>query len=331
MISIADILKKGHAVLLAKEDAAEVTKVGTLRGGNSGCYTGGEVYGKCARLSLARYLGFGFGHDSDRALMFQAGRTNEDSWFEVLSAGWDGPILREEEIPIVWTTSQGIKVTGRPDMVLCEWCAWDDPGALQWGGSYVKPQLAIELKLVSSFWTMVGVLTSKEPKVDHVVQASHYSWQLGVPVELWYTSRVDWAISGWTIKFFKVLAALISSVFGTPVEFGEKGPKKVLPFYQGFKLAVDDDRIYYQPIGTDTWRATALTQSGIKDYYELVGNMATNKDVGPRPSAKKVDGTVQEGWHPCEPKYCPLSATCDRHERNYDDWVTEVKQVSEKK
>lgn len=347
-LSIAAILAAGHKKLSETQRAEEGSKVGTLRAGNAGAFVAGEIYGKCHRLSLLRYLGVQAEADTNRALMFQAGRTNEDSWIEVLKAGWDGPILQEEEIPVSWETKAGTKVTGRPDIVLCK----EEPDSFivdqAFRDSFSEmdphrpnigdviealpkkvPVKGLELKLVSSFWTMITVLTAKEPKVEHVIQAIHYSSQLGIPFELWYTSRVDWAISGWTNKFFTAAAKWVASALGyNPVLFGKKGPKKVMPFYQGFELDVDADLVYYRPVGTEGWIATTITVQGIRDYYELIDDMRINQHTGPRPSGKKLDGRWQEGWHPCDPEYCPFSATCDKWEKDYPNWVAEAKKIT---
>lgn len=334
--NIGELLKKGHDILNAKHDELEKTKLGTYRGGNSGAKLGNKIYGKCHRITLARTLGYAPDIATDRNIMFAAGVTNEDSWNDVLVAAWDGVVLREEEVPIKWMTTAGTPVTGRPDFVLAERTmtipnpADPSPFAGDVSVEVVKPVLGLELKLVSSFWTMVSVLIGREPKSDHVIQAAHYSWQLGIPFELWYTSRVDWAISGWTEKFFRGMDKLMSWVWNEPIiASGAKGPKKVFPFYIGYELEWDGDLMYYRQVGTADWFATVVTKESIANYYNFIDEMRTTKTLGPRPESNKITGNAGT-YDKCSAEYCPWSKICDKHEDNYDNWVKAIARESKK-
>lgn len=347
---IADLLRKGHQKLKDQEVAEEASKKGTLRGGSVGCVTAnGTIIGKCHRISLLRFLGIHSPKESITELMFAAGRTNEDSWLRVLKAAWEGVILREEEIQIKWKTEAGVSVTGRPDIVLCReekddfvvdedyrdsWSQMD-PHRPEVGDIIpaIKnvPVRGLELKLISAIWTMVSVLLEGKPKTDHLIQAAHYQWQLGVPFELWYTSRVHWPIVGWMAKFFKSLGFLKDVVFQEELlERGDKGDvKKVLPFYAGFELDIQGGVLYYRSVASEEWVQTLITVDGIKRYYELVGQMPSTKDLGDRPSRTTALGEDM-GYNPCDSKYCPFAEVCNKHERNYDDWVGAAYEESKK-
>lgn len=326
-MDVRTLLAKGQAALERQREEEETAKVGTLRGGNSGLKLGDLIYGKCHRLSLLRFLGISSSTEPNRHLMFAAGRTNEDSWYELLAESWDGPILREDEIPVSWQTSNGTPVTGRPDIVLCENVpqaraegsrdagAPADESQSERSGGEPKPVLGLELKLVSSLWTALSVFLKKVPKSDHLIQAAHYSWQLGVPFELWYTSRVDWPILKW-----KWILDLLKGDGRTEIERDERGPKKLLPFYSGFFLDWKDGRLYYRHESATVWTPTAVTAEGVRDYYEYVSTLQETKDLGPRPTNQEVTGG-EAGWNKCDAKYCPLAGVCDRHESNYDKWL----------
>lgn len=318
----SSILRRGHQTLRQQDREKEKTKAGTLRGGTVGTFNSslGLQLGKCMRIALARFLGFQADAEEQRSLMFAGGFSNEDDWEKVIRAGWDGPVLREEEIPVAWATSSGVPVTGRPDMVLCT-------GPVE----APVPHRGFELKSVMSLGTAVDVLARGQPKTEHVIQAAHYAWKLGLPWELWYTSRVDWPILGWALKAFAGWRGK-DVVFGESVlEYRDNGPpKKILPFYRGFEIAIDNATgiVYYRSAGSQSdsdWHMTTVTVADIETYYETVAAMPVTKDLGPRPSNVTMHGEPA-GWNKCDAKYCPFSDICDRHEKNYDDWVAAVEE-----
>ena len=168
----------GQKALQAEHDLQEQSKIGTLRGGSSGCVTeDGRVVGKCHRVAHLRSLGLQEDTTSADQIMFAAGYANEDIWYAHLSKSWQGIILREEEIPISWLTQNGTVVSGRPDMVLCN--------------ADSVPQLGLEFKLISSPFTAYNIAVKNLPNLDHVIQASHYMGELQVPFKLLYTSRTN--------------------------------------------------------------------------------------------------------------------------------------------
>lgn len=302
-MDIKQLLQQGFEKAQGEHADAEKLKVGILRGGNSGLaeeidgVTQG-ITGHCHRKTYLRLKGINWdATDDDRLIMFEGGRYNEDVWFSILSKSYPYRILREEEVPISWKTKNGTLVTGRPDMVLC-----DAKG---------KPQLGLELKMASSLWTVREIINGR-PKQPHLIQAGHYSWQLDVPFQLWYTSYVDFAVTGWVAKHFPAAGEPGSA----HCVYNDQGEiVKVLPFQVGFELKWDSDGVlHFRKAGTqDRWQDTIVSKARIERYYEFVSSMEANNELGPRPENLKWDGNKQS-WSMCDAKYCKLASVCDRHE-----------------
>jgi len=333
---INQLYDAGIRKLADEHEAKEADKLGILRAGNTGVLINdGEVVGTCARQTYLRFIGIRYEAIEDsKRLMFDAGLSNEDIWITSLKEGLAAKgddrtvIRREEEVPVSWVTPSGVKVTGRPDIVL---------GEMQ-GESFV-PRLGLELKLVSSVWTARDTGVMLEPKLVHLMQAGHYAWQLNIPFQLWYTNRAEFAVgSGWEQGTFPPKENLLTQV----LEFGEKKDKrtgrtvktvkKVLQFRQGFELEwTKGKQLKYRPILADKeleWTWTPITQAGIVSYYEAVLRQPEEKRLAPRPKSLKPDGSAGT-FSLCD--YCPLQAVCDRHESNFENWVSAVQaQVSAK-
>lgn len=314
---------------------------GVFRGGSGGLWYGNAIVG-CQRKAILRHMGVALppeeGRDS-QALMFDAGRTNEDSWADVLRLGWQSAIVREEELPIHWEASANSQhpsfvVTGRPDIVLL-----DESGV---------PHVGIELKLVCSAWTAAKVLKNK-PKLDHMRQAAFYSMRLTeqwrntesatnyeVPFELWYTSRVNYAVSGdWMGRNFPEEGAAGSehcSYSDAKLPDGTKGRriKNTKPFLKGFALRwTSHDRLQFKAIdGTSDWVDTIITREAIEKFYSTMA-VAIAIDVLPlRPTSWDFEG--QNDFDICIT--CPLSTTCDtfeaRKETVLSSFVTATRELT---
>lgn len=313
---------------MAKEhDELEETKVGTLRAGNTGAIYGGNVIGKCARLTLLRYLGIRYELIADsKRLMFDAGLSNEDIWVKALEEGIKASgepytIRTEEDTPIKWQTSRGVDVTGRPDIVIGK----------EVDGKWT-PVKGLELKLASSLWTCRDTGIMMEPKLMHLLQSAHYGWQLGIPFELWYTNRAEFAVgSGWEQKTFPAEKEMLTQ----NVEWAErkdkrtgktvKYVKKVLQFRQGYETQWSDKgQLLYRPLleGKELhFTTTPITTKGIEQYYEKVVDQAEEKKLAPRPQLLKPDG-AKGNYSPCD--YCPLKPICEKRETDYDGWLAMV-------
>lgn len=340
-MNIYKLFQDGQARIQEEFTRREDSKLGILRAGNTGMVTpAGLIIGPCMASTYLRFRGVdvkGLEDDGDsggapgRELMFEAGRGNEDLWYDVLSKSHVGKILREEEIPTKWTTRQGVDVTGRPDLVLC-----DAAG---------KPEIGIELKLVCSFWTAYEVLIQGKPKFPHLLQAAHYSWQLGIPFELWYTSRVDYHMQSWVAGQFPAPGDLrsfcITYTYSLPKPGGGKtkisreeyishpGPKnadvlKIGPFLIGYQVQVVEGVLQYRAVSkpNSKWQITNINIEDIRRYYECIPEL---EQVPPEPRVLKADGT-KANYKASD--YCSLGKLCCKHTEgeNIVEWTAKVRQ-----
>lgn len=314
-MDIGKLLKEGFAHIEEEHAAAEKLKLGILRGGNSGLadISDGQVgiTGTCHRKTYLRYKGIVHDEiDADRNIMFGGGRFNEDMWMDLLTRSYPHKILRESEIPVSWKTTNGTLVTGRPDIVLCD--------------KKDKPKLGLELKMASSIWTVREVINGR-PKQPHLIQCAHYSWQLGIPFQLWYTAYVDFAVTGWTQKHFPNQGEKGSEY----CVYNEKGEiVKVLPFQIGFETDWRKGTLWFKEAGKPDaeWQETIVSHERIKRYYDFVSTMDESDSLGPRPENLKFSGEKMS-WKFCDNKYCKLASVCDKHEsRGTKAWTEAVKE-----
>lgn len=182
-INVSKLIHQAEETLTAKHNEEDLKKIGTLRGGSVGCVIntskGKVITGTCPREAHARMLGYQGSHGLDKKVMFKLGIANEDIWNLWLdNCGYDGVIKREEELGLEWDI-EGTKASGRPDIVLCD--------------SEGNPKEGLELKMVASVWTARSVLLEHKPKMNHLIQAGNYSYRMGIPFQLWYTSYVNLA------------------------------------------------------------------------------------------------------------------------------------------
>lgn len=315
-----DLLEQAFLDMQSERAAKEETKLGILRAGNAGLMDDGQFAGACPRLAYLRMLGLEVnGVDEDQNLMLEGGLGNEELWVSALKRKWPGIIKQEEEIPIAWETKNGTKVSGRPDIVLC-----DEAGT---------PVRGLELKLICSVWTARTVLKG-QPKLSHLTQAAHYSWKIGecyglpgpLEFELWYTSRVNWALVGWMQKHFPEQGQLNSEFIDYKEERGYMNPFRIQPFRIGFEVSLGErpeDLVKYRQIGTRDWQDSIVSHARIADFYDFVSRMETSKELGARPRALKIGGD-KENYSPCD--YCPaLRDICDT-KKEFSEWKEAVVQ-----
>lgn len=289
-LSLKSYLDKSTTIISEDHAVKETQAKGTLRAGYTGALLpNGEVVGKCHRQSLARYLQLEEEEDvvgTSSQMFFALGAANELYWVDVLERSLDEKftIKCEEEIPTSWVTSSGVPVTGRPDIVIFE---------------EESPIVGIELKALAADNAAAGVKFQK-PKIKHVLQAAHYSWQLGVPFNLVYTWYSQSSMPFWARKTTK---------------------EKVLrPFVKEYNLGWEGSKLYYMDGNTRV--DTDITVESIQDYYELVVDMDKQKNLYSRVESKDIFGN-QEPFNECD--YCPLKDICDMYEHDYDTWVDFVK------
>lgn len=331
MISVNDLFSQGISNMKLEHSSAEAGKEGTLRAGMTGCIVhGDQILGTCPKKAYLRMVGVELDdYSSDRELMFAAGHSNEDIWAHTLLAAKEPGISlkRESEVPIEWELDSGRKITGRPDIVVLE----ND-----------VPKLLIELKLVSSLWTARDVGIKLEPKVGHLLQAGHYAWQLGVPGELWYTSRADFAIGGWATKHFPDGSPRLEYGYSSspgnkkitreeyeelPANKRNCEARKTLPFKQGFEIQwTAKGQLVYRPVGhSGTWNHTLITQDGIKKFYELVDQLPHSTKLPGCVSSLMADGSRMSY---ALSDYCPLNKLDKEHKcaginkrMNFGEWM----------
>lgn len=338
MVSIDEIVRAAEKAQETAHAAAEAAKVGSMRGGSTGMLLYGRTpNGQCARKAYLRFKGIDVSDiEPNRRLMFDAGLRNEDSWAETIAVGikeqgLDLVIKREEEVQVAWKLKDGTPVSGRPDIVLMR------PDG--------TPELGLELKLVCSLWTAKDLIVYGEPKMPHLLQAGHYLRQMslgnyldGKPNpdlrwEIHYTNRVDFAISGegWQRALF-AKAPPHYMEWRTDAK-GNNNPLKVLPFRMGFEIKfTPQGQLLYRRIGTPehpadgAWNYSVVTWDSIENFFDVVANIDAAGELPPRPALVSVLGE-KGNYSPCSALYCPLSATCDRHEKNLKLWMKEAEEV----
>jgi hypothetical protein len=322
-MNITKRLQQGRKLDREQHKEKEVLKVGTLRAGNTGMMSSsGDSAGACPRTVHLRQLGIELEvPDDSKMIMFQMGIANESVVFKDLlhTSGPEEVILQEEEIPISWLTTNGTKVTGRPDMVLCN----------KKEGQTI-PFLGIEIKSIASVWTSREVLFEGQPKLPHLLQSAHYSWKLGVPFRLIYKQYSNQAVPGWAGKLFPKKGEPHSQ----HISYNDKGDIKYIePFEIAYELEWDSSSRKYlryrREVGDGEqeleWTRTLISQQDIERFYEFVSQMETTKKLGSRPMTIDAQGN-EKNYSNCG--YCPLKDTCDKHEnKGYEKWLLEVRKL----
>ncbi len=325
--NIGERLAEGRQILRAKYKELDAAKLGVLRAGNSGIMSiDGEVAGSCHRVAHLRQLGIELDPPDDKQLvMFQLGVSNEQVVYDdlVQTSAPGEVILREEEIPIEWFTTNGTKVSGRPDMVICKSVSQEvvtgklpeegtrfvkpaDGGGLY---KYVVPILALELKSVASVWTTRSVLFEGDPKLAHLAQVAHYMWKLGTPGRLIYKQYANQAMPDFAHRYFPRQGATGSEY----LEYGKDGkPKCIRPFEIVYELEFTESghlrfRREDQPEGV--WCQTIVSKQDIERFYEYVSQMGSEQVLGQRPLTLGWDGEAKR-YSNCD--FCKLDSTCDK-------------------
>jgi hypothetical protein len=248
------------------------------------------------------------------------GTANEDVVYNDLkqTAAEGEVILREEEIPISWLTTNGTKVTGRPDMVICR--KEDGQTVPVWG---------VEIKSIASVWTTREVLGNQQPKLEHMIQAGHYAWKLGVPFRLLYKQYGIQEIPFWkgSGKGADAKPGWGQSLFprqGSPgSEYIDYEKGRIQPFEISYELEWIKGVMHYRRESTSKWNRTLIQQNDIERYYEFVSTMGLEKKLGDRPMTVDAAGK-EKSFSLCG--YCPLNPVCKSSEKKgYQTWLDEVK------
>ena len=308
-VNILELLQQGTRKHLENGQVRESESLGTLRGGSCGWMNEEEdgCVGTCPRRAWARMQGFILENLEAKVPMFQAGHHSEDGIVELLSLSWKGLIKREEEIPIRWKTTNGVEVTGRPDIVL---------GIQQLSG--FEPEHGVEAKLVSSLWTALEVL--QEPKTAHILQASHYSHILQIPWSLLYVSRTNWALlsdfalrkapregeqGSDAVEYVNRKKKIKDKKTGEEKEISFREGKVILPFYREYQITFNSHGEVEVDVNGEKM-PSFISWDGIERFYNFVARMNSTGNVGPAPTAVNFLGE-EKGYSEC--KYCSLGAT----------------------
>lgn len=339
-MNLTSMIRAGRQVGRDKYKSEEASKLGNLRVGSSGIMSDtGDIAASCHRKALLRSKGIEVDPpDEKKLIMFELGYASEDITTGLLEKALQPGqvILRETEIPIEWQTSNGTRVTGRPDVVLCDQKPWTEfdfetilsvavPDSLLLRNI---PKLGIELKSVHSVWTVREVIFNKTPKLANIVQAAHYMWKLGIPYKLVYKS---YSQLGQGMSWSPKMAAMFPTE-GSPgseyMKYNEKGvPLQVDQFEVVYDLDIDQHgRVRYrlEEDSSGKWEYSLVTTHDIERYFQYLSTMDEKKDLGPRPMTLDAVGG-KESYDMCGAKYCPLSGICDKHEKSYDVWLSTVR------
>ncbi len=331
----------------------EKLKLGNLRVGNSGVMTKeGEVAGMCIRKAHLRQLGIEIESLSeDKYIMFELGYANEDEITKQLEVTLkeNEIILREEQIPVEWYTQNGTRVTGRPDIVLCDKADWivsaeekaelySNDAQIEEGsiipGAIANRRLGLELKSVHSLWVARDVLFGGKPKLPHIIQAGHYMWKIGCKWKIVYKSysQLGQGMAGnkWIVKQFPARGEPLSEY----VEFGGKEDEPTIKHIKQFEVAYDlmiDDhsRILYKLEDSDIWNASIVTLKDIERFFEFASQMGSTGLLGPRPLTIDAHGN-KLNYTDCS--YCPIKGICDsadKQDSTYVEWLKLVQKHSE--
>lgn len=333
--SLTKALQNGRQVLRLRHSEQDRKKLGTLRAGNSGIMTEqGEFAGSCPHVAHLRQLGIEIEqHSDDKLIMFQMGIESENAVFQDLEAQLpEGQVLlREEDCPIEWYTSNGTRVTGRPDGVIYqkEKEVLVRDGGIDIEKMKLRPLYGIELKTVASFWTTRDVLLDREPKLSALIQAAHYSWQLGIPYKLSYKNYVNQVIPG-----FKWLQEAIPRQ-GEPgsehISYSDKGyPKNINPFELVYELDADEHGyIWFRMETSDEhrespWTKSIIKQQDIQRYYEFVSEIKVTGKLGRKVNTVGCTGK-KKSYSQCD-MYCPVHMKYGEYEGNYQLWLQRIRE-----
>lgn len=342
-MNISERLKQARALDRKEYERKEVEKRGNLRIGNSGIMNAeGEIAGGCHRVAHVRALGLELDPpDASRLIMFEGGFANEERvLLDLNKTKNDGEIiLKEEEIPIEYKTSNGTKVSGRPDIVICsnhviipegtKLKLWNTPGEIvEYTGpqpelSMPIPLVGIELKTVNSVWVSRDALFTGKPKLENVIQAVHYMWKLKCPeYKLIYRSY-----SQQVVPAFGLFLPAPGEPFSEHVEYNEKGkPKFVKPYEIVYDLSIDSstgDVAYRREGDSNPWAKTFVNVKDIERYYEYVSTMGTRKDLGPELMLLDITGDKKKYKHDA---YCDACKYAKLVDNDYDRWLAVVKE-----
>jgi hypothetical protein len=316
---LLDKLREGRQKQQVDHAEKEKLKLGNLRAGNSGILTvEGQFAGSCPMETHLRQLGISLEELADNKLiMFQLGILSEEAiTSDLMPAIEPGQVLlREEQIPIEWTTSNGTRVTGRPDLVICN-------ANLETGMNL--PVLGIEAKSIASIWTTCDILFNAQPKLGHLIQSAHYAWKLGtpdqpLPYKLLYKQYANQVIPDWKLKQLPAVHESLRSA----LEWSGNRVKQIVPFEVVFDIRIDErGQVHFKLENVDTWTKSIVNVADIERYYEFVSRISETKDLGQKLTTIDVVGRPA-AYSQCD-KYCPAHMMFGKYQHDYSLWRDQV-------
>lgn len=331
----------------------EVRKHGNLRAGSSGILTKeGDSAGMCMRKAYLRQQGIEIEElGEDKHIMFELGYANEDVIAAQLETVLEEGefLLREEQIPVEWSTTNGTKVTGRPDIVVCRKKDWIvtqadiDSGLVSKEDQHLRvgsvvpgalhdPVCGLELKSVHSLYTARDVLFEGTPKLEHIVQAAHYMWKIGCPWKIMYKS---YSQLGQGFSHRDRRSSFLPK-WGEPgseyIDWIGSGERAQFKHLKQFEIVYDihadaTGRIHYRREGApdaEKSTPTIVTLSDIERFFEEVSRIEEVGQLPPRPLTISASGSKLR-YSTCS--YCTLKGICDSADKKkttFLEWFEEV-------
>lgn len=293
-----DVLVKGFEEKQEQRRIEEEAKPEVaLRGGNSGALLeDGRFIGGDPRIAVLRFLGIESKVSFDTNLLFQAGLSNEENVCDLLEAS--GTFFeQEEECPVSWRTSNGVLVTGRPDII-------------------IERETIIELKGLFSGWSALKQAHwgYGQIKSEYACQLSHYMFKSSYPI----TNGILKYVSRGHLGFF-VGKDRLADPNHRALKIGNNG--KIFgskPFTSLYDFTFDTD----STIMVDGVR-TVIDEAAIERFYEYCADCILNRRV---PKVKRVsniyghDETLDD-----YNKYYQYPTDIE----DFDEWITVCQQIAD--
>ena len=318
-MNLNELLKQGITEQDKQRSEADKLAETSIRGGSIGIKVDGKIYGGCMRKHFLRMLGWQMPVEINTKVMFEAGFKNEDSVAEILKQA-PCDVKQEEEYPVNYLPEGGsIRLTGRPDITVFK------KGA-------TEPEFGIELKNISSIWTINSVVGKGEPKSDHLVQAGFYSYMLGkqnnmepLNYKLMYSNSMNWHI---------LYNKYIASNFQGRTHLAEHKYNKKYDTHDVFMIKPgrfvydmrwDKNSLMYTVEGDTDYQPTCITKEGYDNYIEELEDMylahknGEDRELPPAPMSKHVNGG--KSYSICD--YCELSPICTSGNKSLTQFTKE--------
>lgn len=342
-MNFTELYIKGMLAQQQERESIDNSGEKRYRGGNAGFMLDGLPANSCARKVIARANGRFEETSWNTQLMFDLGELNETRWHDKLRAA--GVKVESADGLVATQAKGGTPITGSPDSIVAD-------------GKYL-----IEHKHISSFWTFRDIILEGNPKPEHLAQAGLYSMNLNdMPFCILYTSSVKFSGPGFLTNLVPKPSEPGSENFEytyyrftgkTKTYRGKSSKEKVkvpvpghlngafpkdlfitlkadfaefkntIPTVAQFDLRFNDEGVIeYKRNGR--WVKSPVSKDNIMEFYNYTEECEKNKELPERPIMVDVKGETK-GFNLCD--YCSLADTCDKYERDYDEWIKRAKEV----